>query len=183
MQAPLPATMCRSGSGRLSASRTAQPRQPAGPCRRGRPGCGAASRTGSPIPSVIESPSATNVVMRPPPSVPLPPIHAMSSTSTIVARSARRTSPASCGRVTIWRPAQPLGRSQRAGRRPAWPPRLASAPALPGGTRNPVTPSLTRSSGPPAAGATTGSPLADASCSVWPNVSCGPLCTNTSRLA
>ena len=58
-----------------------------------------------------------------------------------------------------------------------------NAPGSDGGTRYPVTPSSTRSSGPPAAGATTGSPLAAASCSVWPNVSYGPLCTNTSRLA
>src|SRR5215472_11939408 len=80
------------------------------------------------------------------------------------------------------RPALPCA-TRRTGSAASLATALASAPASAGVTRNPVTPSATRSSGPPAAGATTGTPLAAASCKVLPNVSCGPLCTNTSRLA
>jgi hypothetical protein len=46
-----------------------------------------------------------------------------------------------------------------------------------------VRPGTTRSRGPPASGAITGKPEASASCTVWQNVSKGPVCTKTSRLA
>ena len=66
----------------------------------------------------------------------------------------RRASPGSAPSAGRPGPVRPAARGQR----PAGPPRRPAPGALPGGTRNPVTPWSTRSSGPPAAGATTGTP-------------------------